>query len=445
MIIAHIHPNTLISHRWVLHPDYKDSPIKSWSTYKLVQEHSQYCLENDVIFFDAGYDYNLLKTQLDTCIPKELLDRIKNKTALLAIDQTIESFYYIVELIYKHIVIEQNIPADQILLICHSYDMATKIKELAKELDQPELKCEYYSFWERQHKMTIIRTMNDLGLHKLEAIDENRKSGLYNQTTKRYVNLNNTWREHRVALLCLLQNKNILDKGYNSFSLSSHKKGFNTAEQKIASPYLKTKPKQLEQVEKDNLDKDWSHWHNSIIELFPKIKTELLGGYNAKDKLPLVLDTSDMALTLTWANQTYLLKYYKNTYFSVVTETCYMREFPDYAPTAFLYNGNTAPNFITEKVFKPIGHKHPFIFVGMPGSLDVIRKLGYKTFDGIIDESYDNELDDSLRLLKITNEIEKLCQLKGQDLINFKERCKPIVEYNFNVFMNKENYIERLI
>lgn len=447
MIIAHVYPPSLLSHKWVLHPDYKDNPIKSWSTYVLDQNDSQYCRENDIIFYDIGYDYNLLSTNLESFFDANLLNRIKNKTALLAIDQTVESFYYIVELIYKHLVLEQDIPAEQILLICHSYDMADRVKQLAKELNKPELKVEYYGFWERQHKLTILRTMNDLGLHDLNVISENRKSGLYQQTTKRYVNLNNTWRENRLGLLCLLESKNLIEKGYNSFSLSPHKVGYETSEQKTLSPYTGKiqRPERISDKEKIELDDKWSDWHNKVSNLFPKIKSELSNGYKVKDKLPLYLDTSNLGKTLTWANQTYLLKYYKNTYFSIVTETCYMTEFPDWAPTAFLYNGNSAPNFITEKVFKPIGHKHPFIFVGMPYSLEVIKSLGYKTFDGIIDESYDKETDDSLRLLKIANEVERLCKLTGQDVLNFKERCKEIVEYNFDVFINKKNYIKRLI
>ena len=445
MIISHVYPPSLLAKPWVLHPDYKDKPIKSWSTYPIDQQYSDYCLLNNVIFYDVGYDYNLLKLRLDTFFDKELLQKIKNKEAILAIDQTVESFYYIVELIYKHLVIEQGIPAEQILLICHSYDMANKIKELAKELNQPELKCEYYNFWERQHKLTILRTMNDLGLHNFDRIDENRKSGLYGFTTKRYVNLNNTWREHRFALLCLLEGKNLIDKGYNSFSASPHKVGFSVPNQST-SPYIRyqSRPK-LEQKEKEELDSKFKEWHTSVLNLFPKIKENLLQGYKVKDRLPLLLDTSDLALTLTWANQTYLLKYFKNTYFSIVTETCYMPEFPNDAPTAFLYNGNTAPNFITEKVFKPIGHKHPFIFVGMPNSLEVLKSWGYKTFDGLIDESYDKETDNSERLLKIVNETERLCKLTGEDLINFKTQCQSIVEHNFHLFMKRENYIKRLI
>lgn len=447
MIIAHIHPPALIPRVWVLHPDYKDNPTKTRSTYALVQEYSKYCRENDVVYYDVGINDDLLASKLDTFVSIDLLQRIKNRSALLAIDLTEESFYRMIDKIYQHIVIEQDIPADQILLICHSFDMADKIKEVAKKLNQPELKCEYYGFWERLTKMTIIRTLNDLGLHDFKSIDNTKQSGLYNYTTKKYVSLNGTWREHRVALLCLLEYKKLITEGHVSFSLSPHKIGFIDPMQKLTTPYrgLTKRPEHIEIKEKESLDKDWEIWHTKLTNLFPKIKTQLLKGYSAKDNLPLILDSNDFAPYLAWANQTYLLRYYKNSYFSIVTETSFMREFSDDAPTQFLYRENTAPRYISEKIFKCMGHKHPFIFAGISDSLNILKTLGYKTYEGIIDESYDQEHDDSLRLLKIADEVERLCKLHGQDLIEFKERCKEIAEHNFNVFMNKQNYIIQLI
>ena len=53
--------------------------------------------------------------------------------------------------------------------------------------------------------------------------------------------------------------------------------------------------------------------------------------------------------------------------------------------------------FISEKVFKPIAWGMPFVILGNRLSLLKVRQLGFKTFDGIIDESYDKESDPELR------------------------------------------------
>lgn len=446
MIIAHIYPPTLLATQWVLHPDYKDNAIKTRSTYVLDSKYSDYCNNNDIIFYDVGQDYNLIATRLDSFLEKDLIDRLKNKTALLAIDQTEESFYIIVELIYKHLVIEQDIPAESILLICHNFDFVTKIEECSKTYNKPKIKCEFYGFWERQHKLTLIRSMNSLGVYDLEKISQTVTSGLYHQTTRRYMSLNNTWREHRFALLCLLESKNLLGKGYVSFSLSPHKVGFTQNAQKM-SPYKGklNRVTHLDEKEKLELDEHWSTWLDVVKRCFPLVAEDIERGTNAKSRLPMILDSNDMGIYLCWADHTYLFKFFKNSYFSIVTETGYMTYIPNYAPTQFLYAGHTSPRYISEKVFKAIGNKHPFLFVSLPNSLEIFNRLGYKTFEDIIDQSYDQEYDDSLRLLKITNETERLCNLRGQDLENFKNKCKPIVEHNFDTFLNRQNYIIKLI
>jgi len=57
--------------------------------------------------------------------------------------------------------------------------------------------------------------------------------------------------------------------------------------------------------------------------------------------------------------------------------------------------------------------------------------MGYKTFDGLIDESYDNETDDNKRMLMIVNEIERLCNLSDTELETFLIEAKKIVDHNF--------------
>lgn len=53
--------------------------------------------------------------------------------------------------------------------------------------------------------------------------------------------------------------------------------------------------------------------------------------------------------------------------------------------------------FVTEKTFKPIKHGQLFFVAGAAGTLGHLRRLGYHTFDDILDTSYDLELDHTLR------------------------------------------------
>jgi F0F1-type ATP synthase membrane subunit b/b' len=74
----------------------------------------------------------------------------------------------------------------------------------------------------------------------------------------------------------------------------------------------------------------------------------------------------------------------------------------------------------------------------------MLRQLGYKTFNGIIDESYDEIEDDVERLTMITNEIERLCNLNEEQLIEFKQQALEIVEYNYNLLMSKTNFLNQI-
>jgi hypothetical protein len=91
---------------------------------------------------------------------------------------------------------------------------------------------------------------------------------------------------------------------------------------------------------------------------------------------------------------------------------------------------------LTEKIFKPIVAKRPFILVAAPGNLAYLKSYGFKTFDRWIDESYDNEQDHYIRIEKITAEISKLCALSSAELKQMHTEMQEVLEYNFNHFYN---------
>jgi hypothetical protein len=90
---------------------------------------------------------------------------------------------------------------------------------------------------------------------------------------------------------------------------------------------------------------------------------------------------------------------------------------------------------LTEKTFKPIALGMPFIIVGTQGSLKYLREYGFKTFEGIWDESYD-DAEDAVRIQRIASLLRSLDELSAdakQDLFN---QCIPIIEHNWNHFYN---------
>lgn len=91
---------------------------------------------------------------------------------------------------------------------------------------------------------------------------------------------------------------------------------------------------------------------------------------------------------------------------------------------------------LTEKVFKPIINFQPFLFVAFPGALQLLKELGFKTFDGFIDESYDSETNESIRIDMINNEINRLCKLSKEEINNWYWSMENILIYNHRHLLN---------
>ena len=64
-----------------------------------------------------------------------------------------------------------------------------------------------------------------------------------------------------------------------------------------------------------------------------------------------------------------------------------------------------------KKYSNQLFYKQPFVLYSTPFSLKKLRKMGYKTFDSIIDESYDEIEDNKKRLEVLNDEIERLCNI----------------------------------
>jgi hypothetical protein len=129
---------------------------------------------------------------------------------------------------------------------------------------------------------------------------------------------------------------------------------------------------------------------------------------------PMILDRNDKEVDFTH----FELEHYQHSFFSVVTET-----------------GMGNPLRLTEKTFKPISNKHPFIIVGCSNTLSYLRSLGYETFPELFDESYDDIEDSGLRLLSVIEQIEHFCNLPKHEKNKRFNAIKYKLDHNYKVFM----------
>ncbi len=90
---------------------------------------------------------------------------------------------------------------------------------------------------------------------------------------------------------------------------------------------------------------------------------------------------------------------------------------------------------LTEKTFKPIALGMPFVIVGTQGSLEYLRSYGFRTFEGIWDESYDQAEDDD-RIKRIASLLRSLDELSVNAKQELFEAAHEVIEHNWNHFYN---------
>lgn len=128
---------------------------------------------------------------------------------------------------------------------------------------------------------------------------------------------------------------------------------------------------------------------------------------------------------------------YQDSYFSIIPETGY------YDPSQLEYAYEPLENcvFLSEKTYKPILLRQPFILLSRAGSLNELHKRGFRTFHPHIDETYDNIEDDQLRMDAIVDEVKRLSNKTNSEWLDWVKNVEPIVEHNFNEIQSKTNYV----
>lgn len=91
----------------------------------------------------------------------------------------------------------------------------------------------------------------------------------------------------------------------------------------------------------------------------------------------------------------------------------------------------------SEKTYRPMFYKKPFILVGPPHTLHYLREGGFKTFNDFWDESYDTMEDHESRLFSIFKLIDQINNMSIGQLKELYNKMLPIIEHNRKVLLEK--------
>lgn len=123
---------------------------------------------------------------------------------------------------------------------------------------------------------------------------------------------------------------------------------------------------------------------------------------------------SEVLLNNTAANLSFLIptEVYNQTWYSLVAESRPANTF----------------SFFTEKTIKPMLARRAFIVIAGQYHLKNLRSLGFKTFDCVIDETYDHEPDDHLRFQLALQQVHQLTQRDPHEVY---QQLRPILDHNY--------------
>jgi len=123
-------------------------------------------------------------------------------------------------------------------------------------------------------------------------------------------------------------------------------------------------------------------------------------------------------------------EYFTEAYFNYVVETH--------------FDNDTI--FLTEKTFKPILNLQPFIVIGNPGSLQLLKDLGYRTFSEVIKEDYDKIIDHKDRMSQLLKSSFDLSNLSHKHHIRIQTIINQTLQHNQRHFLSpKVNRINQLL
>ncbi len=239
---------------------------------------------------------------------------------------------------------------------------------------------------------TAGRFISELRIHNNKIVENNYEYSIQDEVLKQkkekyFLMYNrNSERMHRPYFVNELYKNNLINKGFISF---------------FENPYLDS-------------------FLNESKE-YPQLGLELSDILNIKNNIknyyPLTIDDEDADKVANFHNFLSRKDEYSNSYFTIVSET----------------NAESDYSFITEKTIKPIMNLHPFVVLGNPQTLKVLKSFGFKTFDKWWDESYDEEFDFKLRAKKLLDVVTNLCNKTHDEWIQMMIEMEEILIYNKNI------------
>ena len=203
--------------------------------------------------------------------------------------------------------------------------------------------------------------------------------------------------------------------GYNNDN--SHISWLERNEDDTGRPWKKRCFRELDGVKGKEA---WVCSDNVHVELMcTKESREHFYDFWEKNTGPIICDSETASIDLD--DRTIPLDVFNESFFFLITETLFGQIDKDCLQ-------------ITEKTYKALAYRIPFIIVGSYGTLEHLRNLGYQTFPHMFDESYDEIPEPDVRMSAICDELKKWRMLTLEEKRDRYQRTIPALMHNYAHF-----------
>ena len=229
-----------------------------------------------------------------------------------------------------------------------------------------------------------------------ESFENHLEACKENHTDKMFLQLSRRNRPYRILANYLMDNSPV-----SHYGLISQDKILIEEKNTFFFEYRKS-PKTNEEI----IEREFDQWNDR--------------------RLPLTVDNTDFQVNwASWRSP----ELYNKTLFSVVLET----SMKDVGGTAM---------FASEKIYKPIIHRQPFIVFGHRGLNSYLRTMGFRTYEQWFDISqFDFETDPLVRFRKIKEcvlqTVNYLKNLSIQERVRWRFMNRDILDHNYNLMITR--------
>ncbi len=334
-------------------------------------------------------------------LPNEWIEELKNGNAYLIANN--ENEYNTIPFIRSfYLEFEKNklFPASKLILLGaaeylesahHEFCVNNQIEQKFKIMYSPHMQVD-----SNEHNLGFLRAFEHLK-------DSPKK--------RKYSILNRYFRWHRPIFVSLLAHHRLIDQGF--VSLGADTNLINTVKEE--GGWLEYLLNGLNNIQQANyLQVQQSHIFNEIKSGFHKIY----------DKIPMILDKDEFDTNYAQFNEM-PVEEMMLSYFHITSCT-------------YFFKSEEKSTGWHEKEFKPMLVRRPFLMLGRPHMLKLLRRFGFLTFSRWFDESYDDIENDWDRLQAIIIETKRLCEIPDHEWDVILKEMENVLEYNYKIVTTKK-------